>query len=138
MPLPNGHLSPLASNVMNVDDPARFSDSELSDAKEVAPIQPLSSDSASPVMEDEDAEQDVQMTSPSSQDEDAEGSEDGDYSAEIPAVPQSDDARADRSSTEQSQRPAKRKASVDDDEHMQMNPELYGLRRSVSGSFNIN
>jgi len=127
-------MSPLANDIMNVDDPTRFSESELSDPKEVAPIQLLSSDSASPVVEVGDAEQDGRMTSPSSPDEDAEGSEDGDYSMGIPPVPESDDARADRSSTEQSQRPAKRKASVDDDEHMQMNPELYGLRRSVSDS----
>lgn len=126
LPIVNGHGSPLAHNVTNADDEDAPSESELSDPtnRAGAPIS-LGSDDQSPV-HDEDNDVDAE----SSHSEDAEGSEDGDYESETPLA-QSDDQEVDRSSSEDSQRPRKRKASVEDDEYITQNPELYGLRRSV-------
>lgn len=128
LPIVNGHGSPLAHNVTNVDDEDAPSESELSDPtnRAAAALSP-SSDAQSPV-QDEDNE--VDALSDSSHSEDAEGSEDGDYESETPPA-QSDNEEVDRSSSEDSQRPRKRKASVEDDEYINQNPELYGLRRSV-------
>ncbi|KAF4307285.1 SNF2-related protein [Botryosphaeria dothidea] len=125
LPIVNGHGSPLAHNVTNADDEDAPSESELSDPtnRAGAPIS-LGSDDQSPV-HDEDNDVDAE----SSHSEDAEGSEDGDYESETPLA-QSDDQEVDRSSSEDSQRPRKRKASVEDDEYITQNPELYGLRRS--------
>ncbi|KAK0659845.1 Chromodomain helicase hrp3 [Lasiodiplodia hormozganensis] len=127
LPIVNGHGSPLAHNVTNVDDEDAPSESELSDPtnRAAAALSP-SSDAQSPV-QDEDNE--VDALSDSSHSEDAEGSEDGDYESETPPA-QSDNEEVDRSSSEDSQRPRKRKASVEDDEYINQNPELYGLRRS--------
>lgn len=128
LPIVNGHGSPLAHNVTNADDEDAPSESELSDPtnRTAAALSP-GSEAQSPA-QDEDNE--VDALSDSSHSEDAEGSEDGDYESETPPV-QSDDQEVGRSSSEDSQRPRKRKASVEDDEYITKNPELYGLRRSV-------
>ena len=63
-------------------------------------------------------------------DEDVEGSEDADYEMEDIVPPPAPDAYSDASSDE-SIRPPKRKAPVDDlDDDIRNNPDLYGLRRS--------
>lgn len=125
----NGHLSPLAANVTNADDVSAHSESELSDIKD-APGELLSSGDELQngvnhvgVVEDE--------LSDSSHDEDAEGSDDVDYDARSPAAIQSP-AMSSRSPSAGSRRPGKRKASTEDEEDfINKNPELYGLRRSV-------
>lgn len=126
MSLENGHLS-------SVDEPAYAtldtkpsrSESELSDVNDI-PDQAVT-ESADHVMQD--------VASPlSDEDEDADGSDDGDYDAPSPPSRASVDSRHSSVSSDASSVPRKRKAEpgVDDDQYMQENPELYGLRRSVS------
>ncbi|KAF2496183.1 hypothetical protein BU16DRAFT_526699 [Lophium mytilinum] len=133
LPLTNGHLSPLAVTVTNADDMASHSESELSDIKD-----PIAEDLSSEDEAEADS-YDVPMadvgTSDTSEDEDADGDADGDYDSETPPYGQLEDSRARSSSSEESSRPPKRKASVEEDEISQ-NPELYGLRRSGRAHLN--
>ena len=73
----------------------------------------------------------------SSQDEDAVGEPDGDYDSETPPAAEARSSRSNSSTSQDSQRPPKRKASdggEDDEDFMNLDPALYGLRRSVRGS----
>lgn len=128
-PLSNGHLSSPVANVTNGDKIPSHSDSELSDAKDATAEDGSSNDEAQEDTHDEDA-QGYSMTD-SSEDVDAEGEPDGDYDSETPPPAEQEASAAETSSSDTSRRPSKRKASVDDDEFMEQNPELYGLRRSV-------
>ena len=121
---------------MTVSEPSAHSDSELSDTREAAVEQSSSDEDAPGEGDDEDEAMDVD--SESSDDVDAEGEPDGDYDSETPP-PEPAQGRARSSTSQESRRPLKRKASVEDDEHMKHNPELYGLRRSVRciGSFRL-
>ncbi|KAK3088983.1 ATP-dependent DNA helicase Hrp3, partial [Teratosphaeriaceae sp. CCFEE 6253] len=77
---------------------------------------------------DDDAIHDM-ATSEMNEDDDAPGEEDADYDAESP--PPEAGMQRDRSLSEESTRPGKRKSEeVDDDDFIKQNPELYGLRRS--------
>ncbi|KAG9811974.1 hypothetical protein KCU77_g19675, partial [Aureobasidium melanogenum] len=124
MSLENGHLSsadepPYAT----LDTKPSRSESELSDVNDI-PDQAVT-ESADHVMQD--------VASPlSDEDEDADGSDDGDYDAPSPPSRASADSRHSSVSSDASSVPRKRKAEpdVDDDQYMQENPELYGLRRS--------
>ncbi|OCL09033.1 chromo domain-containing protein 1 [Glonium stellatum] len=127
-PLMNGHSSPLALNVTNVDDMSSRSESELSDIKETIVEDPSSDEDSQEKPYDVDMADEV--TSESSEDEDAEGEVDGDYDSETPPPVQLNSSRARSSTSQDSRRPSKRKASVEDDEYITQNPELYGLRRS--------
>ncbi|KAF2182223.1 hypothetical protein K469DRAFT_712840 [Zopfia rhizophila CBS 207.26] len=133
-PLINGHSSPLAVNVTNADDLPIRSDSELSDVKD-AIAEDVSSDEDAPGdvynEDDEDA-----VASESSEDVDAEGEPDGDYDSETPPPIHVDNSRARSSTSQESRRPQKRKASVEEDEFITQNPELYGLRRSGRARLN--
>lgn len=123
--LQNGHLSPLEQNESTPNDAAASSDSELSDIRE-------NIDLVVPPSKMEGIQQDSMKDDgfASSQDQDAEGSEDGDYDIETP--PQERASLApEHSSSNESSRSRKRKASMDENELMLQNPELYGLRRSV-------
>ncbi|KAF2706596.1 chromodomain helicase-like protein [Pleomassaria siparia CBS 279.74] len=126
--LTNGHSSPLAICVTTADDLSAHSDSDLSDAKD-AIVEDRSSDEDAPgEVEDEDDE--MAVDSDSSEDVDAEGEPDGDYDSESPPPVREERSRARSSTSQDSRRPSKRKASVEDDSFMTQNPELYGLRRS--------
>ncbi len=59
------------------------------------------------------------------------GSAPADSEAATPASLQSHDAPDDQLASHGSRRASKRKTSIEDDEHIANNPELYGLRRSV-------
>lgn len=128
-PLTNGHASPSDLNGTTTGDLSASSESEQS----------LHEDSAAPgASSDEDAhgEQDdtdehMASDTESSSDEDADGEPDGDYDSETPPPAEVDGRHSPSSSSDESVRPQKRKASVEDDEHITQNPELYGLRRSV-------
>ncbi|KAF2153060.1 hypothetical protein K461DRAFT_293353 [Myriangium duriaei CBS 260.36] len=74
----------------------------------------------------DDAVQDMETSE--SEEDDAEGEDDADYDADSP--PEEDNIRPASHSSHSSIRPGKRKASVDEDDYMMQNPELYGLRRS--------
>lgn len=109
------------------------SDSELSDAVDLPPTAVVPSTNGQEDVEhsEDDAIHDM-ATSELDDEEDAPGEDDADFDEDTPAHDESDGMRHDRSSSEESIRPAKRKADdVDDEEYMKQNPELYGLRRSV-------
>jgi hypothetical protein len=127
MSFENGHLSSLDEpTYATLDTKPSRSESELSDVNDI-PDQAVP-ESADHVMHD--------VASPrSDEDEDADGSDDGDYDAPSPPSRASVDSRHSSVSSDGSSVPRKRKApepDVDDDQYMQENPELYGLRRSVS------
>jgi len=126
MSLENGHLLELDEpTYATLDSKPSRSESELSDVNDI-PDQAVT-ESLDHVMHD--------VASPGSdEDEDAEGSDDGDYDAPSPPSQASAGSRHSSVSSDGSSVPRKRKAEpdVDDDQYMQENPELYGLRRSVS------
>jgi chromodomain-helicase-DNA-binding protein 1 len=115
--------------VTNIDDMSSRSDSELSDIKDPIVEGPSSDEDSQG--KSYDVEMADRVTSESSEDEDAEGEADGDYDSETPPPAQLNTGRACSSTSQDSRRPSKRKASVEDDEYITQNPELYGLRRSV-------
>lgn len=126
----NGHLSPPINTFTNPDLSTSDSESDLSEAVDIPHASTLS-----PKPEDQEMEADTpsqEMNSESSHDEDAIGSDDADYDMETPAPAESNITRDDPSSSEDSRRQAKRKNGVERDDHIINNPELYGLRRSVS------
>jgi chromodomain-helicase-DNA-binding protein 1 len=128
MSFENGHLpSPDEPTYATLDTKPSRSESELSDVNDI-PDQ-AATESVDQVMHD--------VASPrSDEDEDADGSDDGDYDAPSPPSRASVESRHSSVSSDASSLPRKRKAEpepdVDDDQYMQENPELYGLRRSVS------
>ncbi|KAF1984660.1 hypothetical protein K402DRAFT_405743 [Aulographum hederae CBS 113979] len=127
-----GNTSPLSSNVMNANDPSSLSESELSEAKDVPPVQDLTSESESRMEQEENGANGMDISESSAED-DAEGSDDADFEMEIDtgvAAPQDGIHDRSTSSSADSQRPSKRKHSTEADHYVQMNPELYGLRRS--------
>lgn len=127
---PNGHLSPPVNTFTNPEPSTSDSESDLSEAVDVPNNSTLSSN---PEAQELDAKSPSQrMNIESSHDEDAIGSDDADYDMETPAAPDLTITRDDASSSEDSRRHAKRKFGVEHDDHMNNNPELYGLRRSVS------
>jgi len=88
----------------------------------------LDSPSQSPITQNGDGG----LSSDSSLDVDAEGSVDADYDADTPVQTMDDLSHSVRSASEESTKAGKRKLGVEDDDYMRNDPELYGLRRSVS------
>ncbi|KAL7772143.1 hypothetical protein CFE70_002096 [Pyrenophora teres f. teres 0-1] len=131
LPYTNGHLSPLAAHMTTADSSSPQADSDLSDAREAAAADQASDVDAPGEEYDEDEE--MAAASDSSEDVDAEGEPDGDYDSDSPPSERAESNRA-RSSSEESTRPTKRKASDEKEYPMEQNPELYGLRRSVDSS----
>lgn len=132
----NGHVSPVASPVaVQLLDPDP-SDSDLSDVQAPDVASP-SSDSANNLNSnalDGPVEDSDEASSPSEND----ASDDGDFDdvAGSPASPRSNDGQNDEaaaSASDDSRAAPKRKAGLTlEEEYMRENPELYGLRRSVS------
>jgi hypothetical protein len=130
LPYTNGHLSPLAAHMTTADSPSQHSDSDLSDANPPAAADQASDADAPGEEYDEDEE--MVAASDSSEDVDAEGEPDGDYDSDSPPSEQAESDHA-RSSSPESKRPLKRKASDEAEDYIEQNPSLYGLRRSVCG-----
>ena len=131
MSMTNGHTSESPC-----DDPKPLplptqAESDLSDARDVPTAQVHDEEDE---QSDEDAMHDMATSEmDEDEDEDAPGEDDADYDAESPPPEQAGEVSHDRSTSEESARPGKRKSDdVDDEEYMKENPELYGLRRSVS------
>lgn len=123
MSFENGHLSSNDEpSHATIDVKPSRSESELSDVNDL-PDQAVP-ESADLIMQDAASLQ-------SDDDEDADGSDDADYDAGSPPSRASVDSRRSSVSSEGSSVPRKRKANVNDEQYMQENPELYGLRRSV-------
>lgn len=135
MALENGHSSPMEMDQPTPPLQPSHSDSDLSDVNDTASTHHVLADAHH---DEESGNEDVQdmATSPSDGEEDAAGSEDADYAApESPPSPQSNESRRNSTSSESSSQSRKRKVDVDDEQYMQKNPELYGLRRSVRGLY---
>lgn len=79
---------------------------------------------------DDEAMQDMATSEVDDEDEVAE-EQDADFDEETPPPDAGNGMRHDESSSEEEVRSGKRRATVDDDQYMKQNPELYGLRRSV-------
>ena len=128
--LSNGHLSPPPNTFISTGAITSGSESDLSEV--VDP--PNAASLSSPDRKQEKLRNGYhsKRSSVSSHEEDALGSEDADYDMETPPSPDAGAHRDARSSSQDSRRPAKRKAGIEDD--IMNNPELYGLRRSVSRS----
>jgi chromodomain-helicase-DNA-binding protein 1 len=58
--------------------------------------------------------------------------EDGDFDMQESLPSQHDETAEDHASSTDSNRASKRKAPMGEDDYIKANPELYGLRRSVS------
>ncbi|KAI9819916.1 MAG: hypothetical protein M1827_006486 [Pycnora praestabilis] len=130
LPISNGHLSPLATNVYNANSISSDSESDLSEVNDPPNVEA----SSSPVQATQDVtsedEDEPMKTRDSTGDEAALGSEDADFDMETPPQVETNSVRDERSTSQDSRRPAKRKAGIEDDSYMISNPELYGLRRS--------
>lgn len=130
LPYSNGHLSPPSTRPATngaVTPPSESDLSEVADLPNVPAAYPNGE-------QDYDGENGHTMISEdeSSQDEDAVGSDDPDYDMATPPTRNADFHGDDRSLSESSPRQQKRKAGPEHEEFMLNDPELYGLRRSVS------
>ena len=130
LPPTNEHLSHSANHVNNAQSVLSDSDSDLSDIVDPNNTRALSSSAEKLGFMAHD-NSNTTITD-SSHNDDAAGSEDADYDVETPPPVEVHTVRDERSTSQDSRRPAKRKAGLEDDEHIMNNPELYGLRRSVS------
>lgn len=126
--LSNGHLSHPLNTFTSTGAITSGSESDLSEV--VDPPNAASLSSPGRKQENLGNGYHSKRSSISSHEEDAVGSEDADYDMETPPSPDEEAHRDARSSSHDSRRPAKRKAGIEDD--IMNNPELYGLRRSVS------
>ena len=116
-PLPSS--DPPMANGVNHEE----SDSELSD-----PSDPIAESASPPTPVDTKPEISMDFDDMSS--DDAEAEDDGEFEVDAP-IRQEPANEDDHSSSDESIRPAKRKAqAVDDEEFIRSNPDLYGLRRS--------
>ncbi|KAI1337451.1 P-loop containing nucleoside triphosphate hydrolase protein [Xylariaceae sp. FL0016] len=132
--LANGDTSPAIGDGTRLVLDDRASESDLSEVNETAAVPDSSSPSPSPIHhesdQDAEAEPDFENAAESSNDE-GNASDDADFDMEdSPAPSHSDVAQDERSTSDDSRRPAKRKAPVEEDDYIRENPELYGLRRS--------
>jgi chromodomain-helicase-DNA-binding protein 1 len=125
----NGHLDTASSTFDTHDRITSGSESDLSDPAD-APNAPTSSSQVKDQDADLTSHEDT-INTESSHEDDAIGSEDGDFDIETPPPAKPDVAFDELSSSEDSQKHGKRKAGAEQDKHMMNNPELYGLRRSV-------
>ncbi|KAI9891838.1 MAG: hypothetical protein M1814_002403 [Vezdaea aestivalis] len=129
--LTNGHMSPLADNVINAEDihSSSASDSDLSEIIEPpnldATPSPLESGTPNSRLAGFGIQDDAHSNS-----DGAVSSDDADFEVETPPLPRASLLMSERSSSLSSQRPSKRKMSIDDESYIKNNPELYGLRRS--------
>ncbi|KAF4627097.1 hypothetical protein G7Y89_g11061 [Cudoniella acicularis] len=127
LPISNGHTSPFQNSTLTNDDAPYDSESDLSEVAIPIVDEPSPATSTNEQSEFGAQESDhLESSTGEAQDE----SDDADFDMEESPVPAVLNGRRDeRSTSTESRRPAKRKAIVED-EHIQANPELYGLRRS--------
>ncbi|CAI6242685.1 unnamed protein product [Periconia digitata] len=126
----NGYTSPDDAQMESSSAPSPASQSDASDASDAhEPItNGVSSDEDAPGEEYDEDDAVAQATDSSDDDVDAEGEPDGDYDSETPPPERAPSSRGRSSTSQESRRAPKRKASPADD--FAAHPELYGLRRS--------
>lgn len=128
----NGHDSESHADLLQSPVQPRPSESDHTDTNDI-PTTTISSSTAAhdDAHSDDDAIHDM-ATSELDEDEDAPGEVDAEFDEETPPHENVRPMDHDRSSSESSSRPGKRKSDIGDEElYMKQNPELYGLRRSV-------
>lgn len=129
----NGYRSPKGGSPSPIVASGNHSDSDLSDVRDNAAG--LASSSPSPDPNDSTGYMNgaPDFAESESSGDDNNASDDGDFDMDDDAasVAQSDGAGDVHSSSNDSQRPTKRKAVAREDDYIKANPELYGLRRSV-------
>lgn len=135
----NGHVSPVANHVsVQLLDPEP-SDSDLSDAP--APdVESPTSDSPDELDPAAAGDRAGDFDDPSSSsDEDAPNDGDFDDAGDAPSPGSNDDQIEAAVSSDDSRTAAKRKAgpSLEEEDYIRENPELYGLRRSVRGRASV-
>ncbi len=128
--MPNGHTLDLSSNPVNAKRTSSQSGSELSETKNMPPPPTPQPNGSKDTLKAQSKPETA--SSPSVHDEDAPGSEDADYETETLPPPPSEAHHMERTTSEESNKSNKRKSSFEDDEFILKDPELYGLRRSVS------
>ena len=130
----NGHLSPDVSMESPVVENASLSDSDASNradrrANEPSPTSSYERNDISNNNHDDEHMSESDAPSPDNV------SEDADFAMQDSPPSHNDDDEDDdldnRASSTDSNRAAKRKAPVEEDEFIKANPTLYGLRRSV-------
>ena len=130
VPYSNGHLSPSSTNPVTNGAVTPESESDLSEAMDIPNVP-----TTIPNSEQNNNGEKVQTRASddeSSQDEDAVGSDDPDYNMATPPTGNVGSRGDDGSSSQDSPRQRKRKAGPEHEDFMLNDPELYGLRRSVS------
>lgn len=130
LPYSNGHLSTPSTKPAFNGAVTPESESDLSEA-----IDDPNAPTTFPNSEQNDDGENGQMRisdDESLPDEDAVGSDDPDYDMATPPTGNTRSHGDDRSSTQDSPRQRKRKNGPEHEEYMLNDPELYGLRRSVS------
>lgn len=128
----NGHLTSMSPEMTNPSNLVSDHDSVMSDVDDVSNLERSRSSSVKPLIrthhetENEDSSEVKDDTERPSTSSTAESNVDTPASFQ-----QTYDARDERPASSQSRRASKRKATVDEDDFIANNPELYGLRRSV-------
>jgi len=130
MPYSNGHLSPIPTKSEDTTAITSESESDLSEAIDLPAVPTITTNGETHL--DTEKIEDQGMESESSHEEDALGSDDPDFDMETPPHQNAASSRDARSSSQDSPRPRKRKVGIEQDDYYRQDPELYGLRRSVS------
>ena len=130
LPYSNGHLPGPSNSIRSTEAMTSASESDLSDA--IDPPNATSISSEASRQDDIGNISGQPLTMGALQEDDAAGSDDGDFDMETPPLVDARSPDDARSSSQDSQRNGKRKAGADHDDYMLENPELYGLRRSAS------
>lgn len=128
----NGHLSPEPEYERDAHSEPAQSDSDLSDAHREPVDEPSPTPSNSVQNTSKYADGEVDLSASDDEPTPDNAFEDAEFDMEESPPSQHDDAVETRSSSSDSNRASKRKVSAAEDHYMRENPELYGLRRSVS------
>ena len=131
IPMANGYHSPVAGVSIANDAASYDSGSDLSELREPPAVETSPSPSNTSHHQS-DFDNEDKEPSEDSEDGDDKVSDNDDLDAEEDIRVVTQHPRIDRSLSHDSRRPTKRKLGIEDDEYIKANPELYGLRRSVS------
>jgi chromodomain-helicase-DNA-binding protein 1 len=130
----NGYSHSVVHDVGD-DNGDAHSESDLSEVNDTVTARPLpstSDDHHQSADEDENMYGEEQGANASSESDNDNPSEDADFDMEeSPAASHSDAAQDERSTSNDSRQSTKRKVANEEEDYINANPELYGLRRSV-------
>lgn len=130
----NGYTHSISDDSGNANGDAHGENDlpELNDTVIARPLPSVSVDFRQSPDDDENTYMDEQGAIASSESDNDNPSEDADFDMEeSPAASHSDAAQDERSMSNDSRQSSKRKVTNDEEDYINANPELYGLRRSV-------